>query len=120
MIRESTTTACYSGWLTPGHTAPYVAFCGSTVTVVSELSPDCGQSGRVRRVFWRQGAPWVLICLSRGQLISIPWEWTSLPVLLDDDQTADHIAVLFSPAALLDLVRYLRRREPQRGCHRTD
>ncbi len=57
---------------------------------LSELSPDCGQSGRVRRVFWRQGAPWVLICLSRGQLISIPWEWTSLPVPLNGDQTADH------------------------------
>ena len=90
------------------------------MTVVSELSPDCGQSGRVRRVFWRQGAPWVLICLSRGQLISIPWEWTSLPEPLNGDQTADHNAVLFSPAALLDLVRYLRQREPQRSSYRPD
>jgi hypothetical protein len=84
------------------------------MTVVSELSPECGQSGRIRRVFWRQGLPWVLICLSSGRLISVPWEWTSLPVPLDDDQTADQNAALLSPAALLDLVRYLRQREPQR------
>jgi hypothetical protein len=84
------------------------------MTVVSELSPECGLSGRIRRVFWRQGSPWVLICLSSGRLISLPWEWTSLPVPLDDDQTADQNAALLSPAALLDLVRYLRQREPQR------
>jgi hypothetical protein len=33
---------------------------------------------------------------------------------LDDDQPADQNAALLSPAALLDLVRYLRQRELQR------
>src|ERR1700694_4342256 len=33
-------------------TAPYVAYCGCTATVISESSACCGQSGRIRRVFW--------------------------------------------------------------------
>ncbi|MBO0783582.1 MAG: hypothetical protein J2P37_32630, partial [Ktedonobacteraceae bacterium] len=58
--------------------------------------------------------------LNDGRLISIPWAWTSLPVPLDDESTADHQAAILSPAALLDLVRYLRRREPQHNSHRPD
>ena len=94
--------------LTREQTAPYAALCGCTVTIVSESSPCCGQSGRVCRVFWRN-EPWVLVRLQSGVLQSFPWRWTNLPN--QGVQPASHgPAVLLSPRALLDLVRFLRRR----------
>src|SRR5580704_5022678 len=41
--------------LSAKQTAPYVAFCGCAVPITSEGNYCCGQSGRVKRVFWRNG-----------------------------------------------------------------
>jgi hypothetical protein len=94
------------------------------VTIVSEDSPFCGQSGRVRRVFWRERSPWVLVRLRIGGITSIRWAWTDLPVpesggcLSADEEPT----VLFSPTALRDLVRFLRsqRTKPNRKKHSND
>ena len=82
------------------------------MTVVSEDSPYCGQSGRVRRVFWRQGAAWVLVRLQTGGLLALPWASTDLPVLqFDDDARLDGPpSALLSPIALRDLARFLQNR----------
>ena len=94
-------------------TAPYVALCGCTVKVVSENSPHCGQSGRVRRVFWRRGTAWVLVRLRLGGVISLPWDSTDLPVpQLEDDARPDGPPpLLLSPIALRDLARFLWHRK---------
>jgi hypothetical protein len=94
------------------------------VTIVSEDSPFCGQSGRVRRVFWREESPWVLVRLRIGGITSVPWIWTDLPVpqsgggLSADEEPT----VLLSPTALRDLVRFLRshRTKPNRKKHSND
>jgi hypothetical protein len=98
--------------LSQRQTAPYVALCGCAVTVVSEDSRYCGQSGRVRRVFWRQGTAWVLVRLRVGGLLALPWASTDLPVLqFDDDARSDgRPAALLSPIALRDLARFLQNR----------
>src|SRR6266436_4746961 len=62
-------------YLNPEQTAPYVALCGCTVTIASEGSSYCGQTGRVCRVFWRP-EPWVLVRLRSGVLLALPWSWT--------------------------------------------
>ena len=77
------------------------------MTIVSESSPYCGQSGRVKRVFWRKRGPWVLVRMRIGGITSIPWNWTDLPVL-DLGSLAEGPVVLLSPAALRDLVRFSR------------
>jgi hypothetical protein len=68
--------------------------------------------GRLCRVFWRP-EPWVLIRLRSGGLEALPWNWTNLPQM-DTSVSAKQQqgpAALLSAAALLDLVRFLRRRE---------
>jgi hypothetical protein len=99
--------------LSQQQTAPYIALCGGTVTIVSEDSPYCGQSGRVRRVFWRRGTAWVVVRLRLGGLTAVPWDSTDLPVpQLEHDARPDGpFAALLSPIALRDLARFLRHRK---------
>ena len=80
------------------------------MTVVSEDSPYCGQSGRLRRIFWREGNPWVLVRLRIGGMIAVRWDWTDLPVppLEVGSSPNETATVLLSPSALPDLVRFLR------------
>jgi len=77
--------------------------------IVSEDSPDCGQSGRMKRVFWREKMPWVLVRFHIGGLRAVPWDWTDLPIpqteLIASSQ--DMSDVFLSPSALRDLVRFL-------------
>jgi hypothetical protein len=82
------------------------------VTIVSEASSHCGESGRVRRVFWRERTPWVLVRLRIGGITAVRWDWTDLPVpQLEPDLPPDEgPAVLLAPRALRDLVRFLRSR----------
>ena len=93
-------------------TAPYVAYCGCTVTVIAENSGYCGQSGRIRRVFWRPD-PWVLVRFQNGDLRALPWGWTDLPQPETSVSAEWHTgsAALLSAAALLDLVRFLHHGE---------
>jgi hypothetical protein len=79
------------------------------MTIVSEDSPNCGQVGRVKRVFWRERIPWVLVRLRIGGLKAVAWDWTDLPipqteVITSSQDTSD---VFLSPSALRDLVRFL-------------
>src|SRR5439155_17220996 len=92
--------------LSQRQTAPYVAFCGCAVTIVSEDSPDCGQSGRVKRVFWREKIPWVLVRFRIGGMRAVPWDWTDLPIPQAELISSSHdtSAVFLSPSALRDLV----------------
>ena len=80
------------------------------MTIVSEDSPYGGQSGRVRRVFWRERIPWVLVRLRLGGMIAVRWDWTDLPVpeLEPGSSPNEKSTVLLSPSALRDLVRSLR------------
>jgi hypothetical protein len=48
------------------------------VTIVSEDSPYCSQSGRVRRIFWRGQVPWVVLRLRLGGIVAVPWASTDL------------------------------------------
>ena len=82
------------------------------MTVVSEDSPYCGQSGRVRRVFWRQGTAWVLVRLRTGGLLALPWASTDLPVLqfADEARSDGPPSSLLSPIALRNLARFLQQR----------
>ena len=77
---------------------------------MSEESGSCGQRGRVCRVFWRDHAPWVLVRLADGVMLSVPWRWTDLPVFeVDDASRVDNESIaLLSPTALRDLVRFVR------------
>jgi hypothetical protein len=79
--------------------------------VTAEAHPQCGQSGRVRRVFWRAGAPWVLVHCSSGMLLMLPWAATDLPQPVAEELAAvgERAAPLLSPAALLGLARFLRQ-----------
>ena len=83
------------------------------MTIVSERSSYCGQSGRVCRVFW-QSEPWVLVRLRSGVLRPLPWDWTNLPKP-EIQSPSGRPAALLSPSALLDLVRFLRSREECQG-----
>ena len=103
------TSGLVSRLLNPEQTAPYVAFCGCTVTIISERSSCCGQSGRVCRVFWRP-EPWVLVRLRSGVLLALPWSWTNLPKP-EVASSSGPVSALLSPSALQDLVRFLRSRE---------
>ena len=82
------------------------------MTVVSEDSPYCGHSGRVRRIFWRERNPWVLVRLRIGGMIAVRWDWTDLPMsALQVGRSPNEIrTVLLSPSALRDVVRFLRGR----------
>ena len=83
------------------------------MTIVSEVGRYCGPSGRVRRVFWRDRTAWVVVRFRIGGLTAVPWGWTDLPVpeLGTDSLVDDGPAVLLSPVALCDLVRFLRNHE---------
>ena len=79
------------------------------MTIVSEDSPYCGQSGRVKRVLWRERRPWVLVRFRIGGMTAVPWDWTDLPVPQPEPgpPADDGPAVLLSPTALRDLVHFL-------------
>ena len=83
---------------------------------MSEESPFCGQRGRVCRVFWRDDAPWVLVRLHDGVMLSVRWSWTDLPVpAANDDLCVDEGSItLLSPTALRDLVRFVRGQRTRR------
>jgi hypothetical protein len=87
------------------------------VAIVSEDSRYCGQSGRVRRVFWRQRVPWVVVRLRLGGIIALPWASTDLlvPQLEIDARTDEAATTLLSPIALQDLARFIQHRRPMRG-----
>jgi hypothetical protein len=79
------------------------------MTIVSEASPYCGQPGRVRRVFWRERTPWVLVRLRIGGMAAVRWDWTDLPVpRWERNPSPDEPAVMLSSSALRNLVRFLR------------
>ena len=98
--------------LSQQQTAPYIAFCGCTVTIVSEESPHCGQSGRVRRVFWRQRVPWVVLRLRLGGIVALPWASTDLlaPPLETGPRADEAATALLSPIAMRDLARFVLKR----------
>jgi hypothetical protein len=87
------------------------------LTVVAEASPYCGQCGRVCRVFWRAGAPWVLLRTSSGLRVPAPWHATDLPIPPASTvvPSADRAPVLLSPAALVALVHFLRQQAAARS-----
>ena len=87
------------------------------MSILSEESPYCGQSGRVRRVFWRQRTAWILVRLRLGGMVAFPWASTDLPVppLEEDARPDGPPSALLSPIALRDLIRFLQyRRMPPR------
>jgi len=97
------------------------------VTIISEDSIYCGQSGRVKRVFWRQQTPWIVVRLRIGGMAAVPWDWTDLPCTQTEQSPAPDCrhAVLLSPIALRDLIRFLRGRcnkltEPNEKKHFND
>ena len=82
------------------------------MTIVAEECPYCGESGRVRRVFWRQLLPWVSVRLNSARMVAIPWCWTNLPKAQNGDLPSnDSSAVLLSVSALEDLLRFVRERK---------
>jgi hypothetical protein len=103
--------------LSQRQTAPYIALCGCTVTIASEDSPYCGQSGRVRRVFWRQRVPWVLVRLRLGGIVALPWASTDLlaPPLEIDPRADEAATAVLSPIALRDLARFIQQRRSMSG-----
>ena len=80
------------------------------MTIVSEDSAYCGKSGRVRRVFWRQRVPWVLVRLRLGGIVALPWASADLltPHLETDPRVDEAAATLLSPIALRDLARFIQ------------
>ena len=82
------------------------------MTIVSEDSPHCGQSGRVQRVFWRRRVPWVVLRLRLGGIVALPWASTDLfaPHLETDPRADEEATALLSPIALRDLARFIQQR----------
>jgi hypothetical protein len=90
--------------------------------ILAEESPACGQRGRVRRVFWRQEEPWVVLRCQNGLLLSLPWHWTDLPTPGSSlsGVNAQPCPVLLAPQTLVELVRFVRyhagqEQSPRRG-----
>src|SRR5256886_15778139 len=104
-FNDTATTEIYTLSL---HDALPISLCGCTVTIVSEDSPFCGQSGRVRRVFWRERSPWVVVRLCLGGITGVPWGWTDLPVPQWEPSPSsdEEPMILLSPTALRDLIRF--------------
>ena len=78
--------------------------------MVAETSPQCGHSGRVCRVFWRAGVPWILLRTPGGLLLPLPWTETDLPVPPASAMDAAVDApphLLLAPSALVALVGFL-------------
>jgi hypothetical protein len=69
----------------------------------------------VRRVFWREHEPWVVVRLGVGGIGSVPWDWTDLPAPQLERESApdDEPTILLSPIALRDFVRFVRDRRNQ-------
>ena len=86
------------------------------MTITAEASPDCGQSGQVRRVFWREQVPWALVQLPGRGMVAVPWDWTDLPSPQTGDEPAsdDLASALITPAGLRELIRFVRDRRPPR------
>jgi hypothetical protein len=66
----------------------------------------------VVRVFWRDGAPWVLARLPSGAAVPLAWSATDLPTPAATGAPAGAPAppLLLTPPALLALLRFLRDR----------
>ena len=86
------------------------------MTVVSEDNPYCGQSGRIRRVFWRGE------CLGSGAATArgyhggpLAFHGSPSPAARDDAWPDGSPPTLLSPIALRDLVRFLRHRKHGAG-----
>jgi hypothetical protein len=82
------------------------------VTIVSEDSPYCGHSGRVRRVFWRERVPWIVLRLRLGGIVVLPWASTDLltPPPETYARTDKVDTALLSPIAVRDLARFILQR----------
>jgi len=69
----------------------------------------------VARVFWRVGAPWVLVRSQSGLAFAVPWSATDLPAPVGAASgRGDVAAPLLSPAALQALARFLCQRRASR------
>jgi len=90
------------------------------VKIVSEDSPFCSQSGRLRRVYWRARSPWAVVRLDIGGITSVPWDWTDLPVppVGPAPVSEEEPTVLLSPLALRELVRFVGNRRTKAGRRR--
>ena len=86
------------------------------MTIVSEDSAYCGQSGRVQRVFWRQRVPWVSKRLRLGGIVALPWASTDLlaPRWETYPRVDEAAAALLSPIALRDLARFIQHHRQRR------
>jgi len=82
------------------------------LTVTAEESAQFGQAGRVAQVFWRGGAPWVLVRGDNGQAFAVAWAATDLPAPVDSatSDVGDAEAPLLAPAALQALAQFLCQR----------
>ena len=82
------------------------------MTIISEDSPYCGRSGRVRRVYWRGRVAWVVLRLRLGGIVALPWASTDLfiPPLESAPRADEAAAALLCPIALRDLGRFLVQR----------
>lgn len=70
----------------------------------------------MRRVFWRQQVPWVVVRLRLGGIVTVPWAATDLSApQLEAGPRADKAAtVLLAPIALRDLARFIQHRAVRR------
>jgi len=105
--------------LAPQQTAPFDAFRGARLTVIAEESAQRGQVGRVVRVFWRIGAPWVLVRSENGLACAVPWSATDLPAPVTTSGCGDVAAPLLSPAAVQALARFACQRPSLRAGERS-
>ncbi len=89
---------------------------GCQLTILSEESPWCGQSGQARRVFWQEKSAWVLVQVPGSGIVAVPWHWTNLPTpQASDDSSPEEVATaLITPTALRDLIRFVRERYTER------
>ena len=64
------------------------------------------------RIFWRDGAPWVLARLASGAAVPLAWSATDLPTPAATGAAAGQTLppLLLTPPALLALRRFLRDR----------
>jgi hypothetical protein len=76
--------------------------------VTAEDSAYSGQAGRVGRVFWREGAPWLLVRSRSGAVFALPWAATDLPTIAPApaDAPGDADAPLLSAVAVQTLARF--------------
>ena len=77
------------------------------VTVTDEASPFAGRMGKLIRVFYRAGEPWVRLRDVDGLCFFVPWSATQLPPLVPSPPIKEP---RLSTQSLLDLVRHLESR----------